>query len=596
MPYRFPEILDAITVGRLIFIVEGEKDATTLISKGLEATTNRGGAGRWTDELSTMVQGGDFVVLGDNDPAGRDHVELVVKSLLALAQPQSVRTVDLTALDPTLPEKGDVTDYLSRGGTIQRILDAVTSSPNLAVAGNPQSSEYPHIDLASLPEPLSTIVASADQPQDQLTVLLSALTAFGALLPQAFMTVAGRDFAPSLYVAVVGPAASGKGLASVGRDLLEEVQRELATRHRTAMRDYREACKSARSDGAENKHQGEPAKPKPLSIIAPGNSTAICLLELMEANPSMLVIETEADVLATLLRADFGDLSGPLRQAWAHEPVSVARKYMDDPISISRPVLSMCVAATPGQLAGVFRDVHNGLPSRFVFHLIHTRSPFRNPYDPQHWRSGSIGTHFAHETSAFHRWLRDEGPARIEVAFTLRQAKLIEAELAAANVLSADDDDLVMATTRRNAVLIGRIATILTVLRSYWNGRREHSATSTKGMQVRLHVEDEDYATALRIGQYGLTTIAHIGQYLPSQALTGSRMPRNVHAWYSALPELFTRQEALEVAKVHRISERTADRKLASTALFQRREHGRYEKCSRGKLATWQSEGSDVAA
>src|SRR5690606_15284590 len=46
--YRRPEVEIAISEGKLIGLVEGEKDADTLVEWGICASTNSGGAKNWT--------------------------------------------------------------------------------------------------------------------------------------------------------------------------------------------------------------------------------------------------------------------------------------------------------------------------------------------------------------------------------------------------------------------------------------------------------------------------------------------------------------------------------------------------------------------
>ena len=50
VPYRLPDIQEAIALGQLVFIVEGEKDADTLWRYNTPATTNIMGAGKWRAE------------------------------------------------------------------------------------------------------------------------------------------------------------------------------------------------------------------------------------------------------------------------------------------------------------------------------------------------------------------------------------------------------------------------------------------------------------------------------------------------------------------------------------------------------------------
>lgn len=119
--YRLPELL-AGKADEPVFITEGEKDADALISKGLRATTNVGGAGagKWRPEYNDPLRGQHVVVLPDNDDAGRDHAEQVAASVATVAA--SVKVLAL----PGLPAKGDVSDWIiAASGTKAALLDLV---------------------------------------------------------------------------------------------------------------------------------------------------------------------------------------------------------------------------------------------------------------------------------------------------------------------------------------------------------------------------------------------------------------------------------------------------------------------------------------
>lgn len=124
VPYRLPELLTAPT--RTVFIVEGEKDADRLASLGLLATCNACGADKWTDALSEHLRGrGRVVVLGDNDVAGRRHVERVARSLTTVAGVPDVRVVEL----PGLSEGGDISDWFDAGHDSEELKRLVTDAP-----------------------------------------------------------------------------------------------------------------------------------------------------------------------------------------------------------------------------------------------------------------------------------------------------------------------------------------------------------------------------------------------------------------------------------------------------------------------------------
>ena len=101
---------------RLLFIVEGEKDAETLWQRGFPATCNPQGAGKWKPEFSPLVQGFDVVLLPDYDEAGIKHAEDVAAKIAGYAR--TIRIVKLWEIMPELPPKGDATDYLERGGEL----------------------------------------------------------------------------------------------------------------------------------------------------------------------------------------------------------------------------------------------------------------------------------------------------------------------------------------------------------------------------------------------------------------------------------------------------------------------------------------------
>jgi hypothetical protein len=81
VPYRLPELLAALAHDRAIAIVEGEAKADLLWSWNVPATCNSGGAEKWRPEHSAYLSGADAIVLPDNDPPGRLHLDAAARSL-----------------------------------------------------------------------------------------------------------------------------------------------------------------------------------------------------------------------------------------------------------------------------------------------------------------------------------------------------------------------------------------------------------------------------------------------------------------------------------------------------------------------------------
>lgn len=123
VPYRLPDLLTAPDA--TIYVVEGEKDVDRLMSMGLLATCNAGGAGKWSAELSGFFRDRRVVILPDNDEPGRKHAVKVSAALGTVGA--RVRVIHL----PGLPEKGDVSDWLGAGGTVEQ-LQALIKLPEVA--------------------------------------------------------------------------------------------------------------------------------------------------------------------------------------------------------------------------------------------------------------------------------------------------------------------------------------------------------------------------------------------------------------------------------------------------------------------------------
>jgi len=121
--YRLSELLKRES--ETVFVCEGEKDVHTLEAFGLLATCNAMGAGKWRPEYSETLRGRSVVILPDNDAPGRKHAAAIVASLLSVAA--SVRILEL----PGLPAKGDITDWLNAGGSLEQFREIVKASTTL---------------------------------------------------------------------------------------------------------------------------------------------------------------------------------------------------------------------------------------------------------------------------------------------------------------------------------------------------------------------------------------------------------------------------------------------------------------------------------
>lgn len=124
VPYRLPELL-AAPADTTVYIPEGERDVDALIAAGAVATCNAGGAGKWPATFAPHLAGRRVVILPDNDEPGRVHAEQVRVSL------GEVATVHVLEL-PGLPDKGDVSDWLEAGGSVEQLAELAVGAPPLS--------------------------------------------------------------------------------------------------------------------------------------------------------------------------------------------------------------------------------------------------------------------------------------------------------------------------------------------------------------------------------------------------------------------------------------------------------------------------------
>ncbi len=146
--YHFPDVIAATEV----VIVEGEKDADRLRSLGFTATTNVEGASKdtqkpkWREEYSATLTGKNLVFIPDNDASGQAHMEHAARSCHA-AGAASVRIVRLEGL----PDKGDVSDWLKAGHTVDELRELIAK---FAINARSSSAVCP-TSSQSLTSPLS---------------------------------------------------------------------------------------------------------------------------------------------------------------------------------------------------------------------------------------------------------------------------------------------------------------------------------------------------------------------------------------------------------------------------------------------------------
>jgi AAA domain len=172
VPYRLPELLEALARDRTVAIVEGEAKVDLLWSWNIPATCNSGGAQKWKAEHSAYLSGADIVILPDNDAAGRLHLDAVAVSLKEAGA--SVRVLDL----PGLGAKGDVIDWAAAGGTREQLDDLIENT------ARPWAAEArPNADAREPKKPPSRVIGAKTFMRSYVPISYT----LGGILPSGYL-------------------------------------------------------------------------------------------------------------------------------------------------------------------------------------------------------------------------------------------------------------------------------------------------------------------------------------------------------------------------------------------------------------------------
>lgn len=136
VPYNLPNVIDAIANNKPIWLVEGEEDADNLIKLFLCATTLCFGL-KWRPTYKKYFKNAKIVIIPDNDKAGREKAFNVANHLYEVVQ--WIKIVKLEGL----PNKGDVSDWLEKGGTKGDLIKLAKATPKWSP---PESVELSEVD------------------------------------------------------------------------------------------------------------------------------------------------------------------------------------------------------------------------------------------------------------------------------------------------------------------------------------------------------------------------------------------------------------------------------------------------------------------
>ena len=208
-PYRLPQMLTGIKECRDIILLEGEKDCDNASKIGLTATTFAGGAGKWREEYSKWFHEANVACVPDNDYSGRKGMNLIASHITQVAK--SVRWLEL----PDIPEKGDLSDWLSIEGNDLEKFNAMIRTTAVQWTSDLADKWMDSFDeIDEWPE-LVPLVREEEEPKP------FPIEALETTIEEAVIEFQGYGKQPLSMIASSALATASlacQGLADVGRD------------------------------------------------------------------------------------------------------------------------------------------------------------------------------------------------------------------------------------------------------------------------------------------------------------------------------------------------------------------------------------------
>ena len=239
--------------------------------------------------------------------------------------------------------------------------------------GSDPNQPLPTFPEADWPKILLLIMNYATSPTQRDVMLLGALTAIGASMERYVRCpYAGKLQSPCLQSFIVAPSASGKGILSLIRLLVEPIHDEIRQQVAAEVKAYKKEKAAYDVMGKERSKVEAPQMPKNRMFLISGNNTGTGILQnIMDANGTGLICETEADTISAAIGSEYGHWSDTLRKAFDHDRLSYNRRTDQEYREVKKSYLSVLLSGTPAQVKPLIPSTENGLFSRQLFYYMH---------------------------------------------------------------------------------------------------------------------------------------------------------------------------------------------------------------------------------
>ena len=374
-----------------------------------------------------------------------------------------------------------------------------------------------HIEPETLPAMIQPIMRLAQSDSEKDILLLSLLTAAGSCMPNLYFRygLTGKRYYANLQCFIVGSAASGKGIANLALNFVNDVHKAL-----------------------------------PL-VIAGDSSYPGFYRQLERQNGRGYIHESEGSVITDVWRSNVVNYNTALRKAAEHEPIT--RNRANDNSVIACPQLSVLITGTFSQYKTLVPSIENGYFSRLLTLIVQDQQAFSSKYVEATEGSNSVMSTASEQLYNLCQMLYRLRPT--EFSLTPEQRTRLGQHLETAypmlmQLLGENFHSVVL----RMAVQIERIAMILSALRTE---AYPHPLPERKGV---LLCSDADYQMAEMIGNKLLLHMAAAYRMIKGTeqvAIPKVEILDQRKMLLSLLPEEFETKTLLTEAQSQGLSRRT---------------------------------------
>ena len=442
--------------------------------------------------------------------------------------------------------------------------------------GSDPNQPLPTFPEADWPKILLLIMNYATSPTQRDVMLLGALTAIGASMERYVRCpYAGKLQSPCLQSFIVAPSASGKGILSLIRLLVEPIHDEIRQQVAAEVKAYKKEKAAYDVMGKERSKVEAPQMPKNRMFLISGNNTGTGILpNIMDANATGLICETEADTISAAIGSEYGHWSDTLRKAFDHDRLSYNRRTDQEYREVKKSYLSVLLSGTPAQVKPLIPSTENGLFSRQLFYYMHGIWAWINQFESGEADLEAIFTDIGLE------WKKQLDLMKTHGVHTLR---LTDGQKQEFNTLFSDlffrsglaNDNEMSSSIARLAVNTCRIMAEVAMIRALecdqpyqFKNSSIHLLTPDKeiatdnikdGIITRwdVTITAEDFKAVLELVTPLYRHATHILSFLPSTEVK-HRANADRDALFEAMGNQFTRAQLSEQATTMKIKPNTA--------------------------------------